>query len=69
MDRIKVDIAKDWLSVADIAAYMGVTPYVVTGQLRAGDLPAVKFGREWRVAKQDFEEWINAQRLASGAGE
>jgi hypothetical protein len=22
----------------------------------------VKFGREWRVARQDFEDWINAQR-------
>lgn len=62
MDRINVDIEKDWLSVADICSYMGVTPYVVTSQLRSGDLPAVKFGREWRVAKQDLEEWINAQR-------
>lgn len=62
MDMIRVDIAKDWLSVADICAYMGVSSYVVTGRLRSGDLPAVKFGREWRVAKQDFEDWINAQR-------
>lgn len=66
MDRISVDIAKDWLSVADISAYMGVSSYVVTGQLRSGDLPGVKFGREWRVAKQDFEEWINTQRMLPG---
>lgn len=63
MDRIIVDIGKEWLSVADICDYMGVSAYVVTGQLRSGDLPAVKFGREWRVARQDFEDWINAQRL------
>ncbi len=65
MDRITVDIDKDWLSVADICDYMGVSSYVVTSQLRSGDLPAVKFGREWRVAKQDFEEWINAQRMGA----
>jgi excisionase family DNA binding protein len=62
MNRITVDIGKDWLSVADICEYMDVSPFVVTSQLRTGGLPAVKFGREWRVARQDFEDWINTQR-------
>jgi excisionase family DNA binding protein len=65
MELIKVEIQKDWLSVADICDYMGVSAFVVTGQLRSGNLPAVKFGREWRVARQDFEDWINAQRIES----
>jgi excisionase family DNA binding protein len=62
MDRIIVAIDKDWLSVADICDYMGVSTYVVTTQLRSGALPAVKFGREWRVAREDFEDWLNVQR-------
>jgi excisionase family DNA binding protein len=37
----------------------------VTSQLRSGGLPAVKFGREWRVSRHDFEDWINAQREQS----
>jgi len=65
MELIKVEIQKDWLSVTDICDYMGVSAFVVTGQLRSGNLPAVKFGREWRVARQDFEDWINAQRIES----
>lgn len=65
MERITVDLAKDWLSVADICEYMDVSPYVVTRVLRAGELLAVKMGREWRVARGDFEDWLNAQRLAS----
>ena len=60
-----MDIDKDWLSVTDICRYMGVSSFVVTNQLRAGGLPAVKFGREWRVARQDFEDWINQQRKDS----
>ncbi len=48
--------------MADICEYMGVSTFVVTSQLRSGGLPAVKFGREWRVARQDFEDWINEQR-------
>lgn len=66
MERITVAIAKDWLSVADICDYMGVSTYVVTTQLRSGDLPAVKFGREWRVAREDFEDWLNGQRMGRG---
>lgn len=65
MDRIKVDLAKDWLSVADICEYMGVSTFVVTRVLRTGELPAVKMGREWRVSRSDFEDWLNAQRLAA----
>lgn len=66
VEPIEVDISKEWLSVADICEYMGVSTFVVTTQLRAGALPAVKFGREWRVARQDFEDWLNAQRMESG---
>ena len=66
MNRITVDINKEWLTVADICEYMDVSPFVVTSQLRTDGLPAVKFGREWRVARQDFEDWINAQRLHKG---
>jgi excisionase family DNA binding protein len=65
MERITVDIGKEWLSVTDICEYMDVSAFVVTSQLRAGGLPAVKFGREWRVARQDFEDWINSQRSKS----
>lgn len=67
VERITVDIGKDWLSVADICEYMGVSAFVVTRMLRARELPAVKVGREWRVSRLDFENWLNEQRHASGA--
>ncbi|MGH9052281.1 MAG: helix-turn-helix domain-containing protein [Acidimicrobiia bacterium] len=35
---------------------------MVTRLLRSEDLPGVKFGREWRVARQDFEDWLNDRR-------
>ncbi len=67
MERIVVDLPKEWLTVADICEYMGVSTFVVTSQLRSGALPAVKFGREWRVARTDFEDWINEQRARGDA--
>lgn len=65
VERITVDIGKDWLSVADICEYMDVSTFVVTRVLRSGELPAVKMGREWRVSRVDFEDWLNSQRLSS----
>ena len=65
MDEFHVELDKPWLSVADICEYMDVSTFVVTSVLRSGELPAVKFGREWRVSKEDFEAWINEQRDAS----
>ena len=62
MERITVDLPKEWLSVADICEYMDVSTYVVTSQLRSSALPAVKFGREWRIARTDFEDWLHEQR-------
>ena len=68
MDRIRVDLPKEWLSVADICDYMDVSSFVVTRMLRTGDMPGVKFGREWRVARVDFEEFLNDQRSDLPAG-
>ena len=65
MDEVRVDIDKPWLSVADICEYMDVSTFVVTSVLRSGELPAVKFGREWRVSRDDFEAWLNEQRRLS----
>jgi excisionase family DNA binding protein len=65
VERITVDLAKDWLSVADLCEYMGVSTFVITRVLRSGELPAVKMGREWRVSRIDFEDWLNAQRFAA----
>lgn len=60
-----MDLDKPWLTVADICEYMDVSTFVVTSVLRSGELPAVKFGREWRVSREDFEDWINTQRAIS----
>ncbi len=67
MERITVDLPKDWLSIADICEYMGVSTFVVASRLRSGGLPGVKFGREWRIARTDFEDWLNEQRAAANS--
>jgi len=67
MERITVDLPKDWLSVTDICEYMGVSRFVVARQFHSGGLPGVKFGREWRIARTDFEQWLNDQRAEANS--
>lgn len=62
MDRITVPFEREWLTVEEVAAYLAVTPFVLTGILRRGEIPAVKVGREWRVARVDLEAWLNDRR-------
>jgi len=69
MERITVEIDKPWLTVADVCEYMDVSTFVVTSMLRSGEVPAVKFGREWRIAREDFEVWLNTQRAMDHSDE
>lgn len=62
MDHIAVPNDKQWLSVAEVASYMAVSVHVVTSMLRAGTIPGIKFGREWRVARVDLESYVNEAR-------
>ena len=58
-------LPEDWLSVSDISEYMNMSTSEVLSQLRSGALPGVRFGREWRIARSDFDEWLNEQRAAA----
>lgn len=46
------------MDIASVAAYLGVTERTVYNKVRAGDLPAVKVGRLWRVRRADLEAWL-----------
>lgn len=46
----------------DVAAEMGVSKTVVWRQIQAGRLPAEKFGRDWRIRREDFERFKSIPR-------
>jgi len=60
--------------IARVAEYLGVTQRTVYNKVRAGDLPAVKVGRLWRVRPSDLQAWLGATAptayapAAGGAG-
>jgi excisionase family DNA binding protein len=50
--------------ISRVATYLGVTERTVYNKVRAGDLPAVKVGRLWRVRAADLEGWLARGRGA-----
>ena len=57
------DHLPEFLSVAEIAGSLSVAEVTVRRWLHAGDLPAVKAGRAFRVRRQDFERWLDERRV------
>lgn len=46
----------------EAASELGVSKTVVWRQIRSGRLPAEKFGRDWRIRRDDFERFRTLPR-------
>jgi excisionase family DNA binding protein len=46
------------LDVEEVAAYLKIHPEVVRRWLREKRLPGIKIGKEWRVAKEDLDRYL-----------
>jgi excisionase family DNA binding protein len=53
-----------FLTTEEVLGCLKVTPRTVYRLIRAGDLPAVRVGRQWRFRRADLESWLTAR----GAG-
>jgi excisionase family DNA binding protein len=51
----------EWLSVEDIANELNVHPDTVRGWIRTRQLKAFKFGRDYRVKREDYIKFVNAR--------
>jgi excisionase family DNA binding protein len=47
------------LRIADAAKYMGVSPWFVEEEIRAGRLPALKLCRHYTLLKEDLDEYLD----------
>ena len=53
-------LSKPFLTVAEVAELLKVREATVRAWIHDCTLRAVKFGREWRVAQRDLEEFANS---------
>jgi excisionase family DNA binding protein len=49
-----------WLSVDEVAAYLGVKRDTIYKWIDRKQMPAKKVGRLWKFKKDQIDEWVNA---------
>ncbi len=54
-----------YLTVAEVALAMRVSKMTVYRLVHAGELPAVRFGKSYRVPEQAVEEYLSAEQHAA----
>lgn len=55
--------AQRWLTVADVAEHLEINAQTARRMMRRGDIPAHKIGGEYKVWKEEYAEWLEAQRV------
>jgi len=58
-----------FLKVADIAQDLDLSEETIRDMIRTKQLPAYKVGREYRVLKTEYEEWLRQKRTMEGKEE
>lgn len=49
-----------WLSVDDIAAYLGIKRDTVYRWISQRNMPGHKIGRLWKFRKEEVDEWMQS---------
>lgn len=57
-----------WLSVEDIAEYLGISRDTVYTWLSARGMPAHKVGRLWKFKRDEVDQWVKSGAAADPAG-
>jgi excisionase family DNA binding protein len=47
-----------YLSVSNVAKKLGVTNVTVINYIKRGELQAIKLGKSWRIAPEEFDTFI-----------
>lgn len=66
---MSVDSSMDdrWLSVGEIAAYLGVKQDTIYKWIDRKSMPAIKLGRLWKFRRAEVDSWVLANARASGS--
>lgn len=57
-----------FLTTEEVLEYLQVNLRTVYRLIKAGKIPAVRVGRQWRFRKRDIDAWLDSQRSRVGTG-
>ena len=55
------------MTIDDVSVYLQLHPLTVRRLARAGEIPAMKIGRQWRVQRELLDRWLEEQSLKNVA--
>src|SRR5687768_3973511 len=55
-----------FLTTEEVLEYLQVNLRTVYRLIKAGRIPAVRVGRQWRFRKRDIDAWLESQRPRGG---
>src|ERR1700687_1049536 len=56
-----------FLTTEEVLEYLQVNLRTVYRLIKAGKIPAVRVGRQWRFRKRDIDAWLHSQRPRGGS--
>src|SRR6201988_4837848 len=59
-------IDETFLTTEEVLEYLQVNLRTVYRLIKAGKIPAVRVGRQWRFRKRDIDAWLETQRPRGG---
>jgi excisionase family DNA binding protein len=57
-----------WLSVEEIAEYLGVSKDTVYAWINKRNMPAHRIGRLWKFKSEEIDEWVRSGGAAENEG-
>jgi len=63
-----MDKEVEYMSLEDVADMLGVTYQLIYRLVRAGELPAVRLGKLYRISRADLDAYLERSKSTSGSG-
>ncbi len=57
-----------WMSVDEIASYLGVSKDTIYGWIAKREMPAHKVGRLWKFKSDEVDDWVRAEKASEEGG-
>lgn len=61
---MNLEITDRWLSVQEIANYLGISKETVYRWLDSEKIPAHKIGRQWKFKTNEVDSWVKSGKAS-----
>jgi excisionase family DNA binding protein len=65
---LKLPTDESFLTTEEVLEYLNINLRTVYRLIKAGSIPAVRVGRQWRFRKRDLDTWLESQRHVEAKG-